>query len=172
MTRVGSLAVGVAAALALACGASPSTYLVALDQSGLTTLPGSCYATGQPPATPPVITALVQHELTVWEGAQSKHYLQIDRVQVNFPSSGFSFIGLEQGGPKAWSYQTTADRGNNTTETRKMDFSFTDLSPTLLGSIAVSDTFSCATPPCGFQDCQVTFTLNGRQIQTQPTGGI
>ncbi|HEY8208451.1 MAG TPA: hypothetical protein VIG99_13265 [Myxococcaceae bacterium] len=171
-TRAGSLAAGAAAALALACGANPSTYVVALDQSGLAALPGSCYATGMPPVTPPVIQAVVQHEFTIWEGAQNKHYLRIDQVQVNFPSSGFNFNGLVEGGPKSWLFSTTANRGNNTTETRKMEFTFTDLSATLLGSVAVTDTFTCPTPPCGFQDCSVTLGLNGRQIQTYPSGDL
>jgi len=171
-TRAVSLAAGAAAALLLACGAQPSTYLVALDQSGLMTLAGSCYQGGTPPANIPQIQALVQHEFTVWEGAQNKKYLEIDRVQVQFPASGFSFTGLADGGPKQWTYGLNVDRGNNVVEARKMEFNFTDLSSTMVGSIAVTDTYTCTTPPCGFQDCTVTLNLNGRQVETQYTGQL
>jgi hypothetical protein len=171
-TRAVSLAAGAAAALLLACGPQPFTYVVALDQSGLTSLPGSCYPTGTPPTTPPQIPTLVQHEFTTWQGAQNKMYLEIDAIQVQFPSSGFTMNGLAEGGPKQWSYSTLRDRGNNVTETRKMDFNFTDLSSTLVGSIAVTDTFTCAAPPCGFQDCSVTLNLNGRQIDAQYSGQL
>jgi len=45
-----------------------------------------------------------------------------------------------------------------------MLFTFTDLGATLEGTIAVTSTFTCPTPPCGFQDCTVSLGLNGRQI--------
>jgi hypothetical protein len=170
--RVVFLAVGVSAALSLACGPQPSTYLVALDQSGLASLPGTCYATGAPPTNPPVIQALIQHEFTFWEGAQGKKFLRMDTVTVQFPSSGFSFNGLQDGGPKQWTYSTTADRGNNTSEARKMVLDFTDLSATMVGTIAVTDAFTCNNPPCGFQDCSVTLNLNGRQVEAQYTGQL
>jgi hypothetical protein len=172
MKRAVSLATGAAAALLMACGASPATYLVALDQSGLMSLAGSCYPGGTAPANIPQVQQLVQHEFTFWEGAQSKKYLQIDAIRVQFPASGFTMSGLEEGGPKQWTYELKVDRGNSTTETRKMDFNFTDLSGTLVGSIAVTDTFACNTPPCGFQDCSVSLGLNGRQVDTQYTGQL
>jgi len=157
--------VGIAGALALACGANPAKYLVALNQSGLASLPGSCYATGVPPNPAPTIVELVSHEFTVWEGAKGKRYLEIDRVNSPFPSSpGLSFIGLVEGGPRTWSFTATADRGNSTVESRQMLFTFTDLGATLEGTIAVTSTFTCPTPPCGFQDCTVSLGLNGRQI--------
>ena len=168
-TRAVSLA---AAALLLACGSQPATYLVALDQTGLMSLPGACYATGTPPATIPQVQPLLQHEFTVWEGAQNKRYLEIDNIRVQFPSSGFTFTGLTEGGPKQWTYSLTVDRGNNVSEARKMEFNFTDLSATLVGAISVTDTFSCNTPPCGFQDCSVTLNLNGRQIDAQYSGQL
>lgn len=170
--RVVSLAAGAAAALLLACGSQPSTYLVALDQSGLMSLPGSCYTSGTPPANPPQIQALIQHEFTVWQGAQNKQYLEIDNIRVQFPSSGFTFNGLADGGPKQWTYSLSVDRGNNVTEARKMELNFTELSSTMVGSIAVTDTFTCASPPCGFQDCSVTLNLNGRQIDATYTGQL
>jgi hypothetical protein len=171
-TRAVSLAAGAAAALSLACGSQPATYLIALDQSGLETLPGSCYPTGAPPATPPQFQQWIQHEFTIWEGAQSKHYLQFDAIRVQFPTTSFTLSGLTEGGPKQWTYSTEVDRGNNITETRQMQFSFTDLGATLVGTIAVTDTFACASPPCGFLDCSVTLNLNGRQVDAQYTGQL
>jgi len=172
-TRAVSLVAGAAAALLLACGSQPATYVVALDQTGLMSLPGACYATGTPPATIPQVPPLVQHELTVWEGAQNKRYLEIDTIGVRFPSSSqFAFTGLTEGGPKQWTYSLTVDRGNSVMEARKMEFNFTDLSATLVGAISVTDTFSCNTPPCGFQDCSVTLNLNGRQIDAQYSGQL
>ena len=171
-TRAVSLASG-AAALLLACGPQPTTYLVAVDQSGLNSLAGSCYINGVPPANPTVFAPLVQHEFTFWEGAQSKKYLQVDRISVPFPSNDqFAFNGLSEGGPKQWVYNGTNNRGNNTTETRNMELNFTDLGATLVGSIAVTDTYACPSPPCGFQNCSVTLNLNGRQIETQYSGQL
>src|SRR5262245_51119411 len=117
MNRIGTLAVGMAGALALACGADPAKYLVALNQAGLATLPGSCYPNGTPPNPAPQIVELVSHEFTVWEGAKNKHFLEIDRVAVNFPSSfNLNFIGLVEGGPRTWTFSMTTDRGNSTIE--------------------------------------------------------
>ena len=164
MNRVGVVAVGLLAALGMACGSNPAKYLVALNQAGLATLPGSCYPNGNQPNPPPQITELISHEFTVWEGAKGKRYLEIDQIQVSFPSpTTFGFSGLVEGGPKAWTYTSSAARGA-TTELRQMAFTFADLGATLEGTIAVTATFTCASPPCGFQDCSVTLGLNGRQI--------
>ncbi|HVE83378.1 MAG TPA: hypothetical protein VND93_11045 [Myxococcales bacterium] len=165
MNRSGLLLAGAAAALALACGSNPAKYLVALDQTALASLPGSCYPSGTAPNPPPTVTpALVQHEFTVWDGAQNKHYLEIDSVSVRFPTSTVFFGGLFEGGPKSWTLASTRDLGSSNTETRTMAFSFTELGSTLLGSIAVTDTFECSTT-CSFYDCQVTLPLNGRQVE-------
>ena len=169
MNRLGLTVAGVAAALVLACGPNPITYLVALDQSSLASLPGSCYPGGTVPTPAPNVTPFVQHEFTVWEGAQGKRYLQIDQVRVNFPTSNnFTFVGLAQGGPKTWSYSTSVDRPNTTTESRTLELTFTDLGPsTLLGSAVATSTCSCPAAPCSCVDCTATFQLNGRAIEVE-----
>lgn len=173
MNRVGLMAAGAVVALSLACGPNPAVYLVALDQSALAALPGSCYPNGTAPNPAPVITALIQHQFMVWEGAQGKRYLEIDQTRVPFPTSNnFSFTGLVEGGPKAWTFTTTVDRGNSTTETRSLAFNFSELGGTLLGSAVATSTCTCPTAPCGCVDCSATLLLNGRQIDVEPTGGI
>lgn len=159
-------------ALSLACinGGQPATYKIALDQSPLETLPGSCYTSGMAPTNPPEVTGLfADREWTFWEGSDGKIYLDMGTLNVGpLGSAGnISFTGMVQGGPREWIVERKATFNTTELETRSFTFTFTDLGFTAEGSLLVKYLYECT--GCGRPSCEATLPFNGRKIEAQAT---
>ncbi len=168
------IALAAIAALSLsACGPDETIYLIALDKTPLSQLPGTCYVGGTVPSDLTSTVGLFD-DLTwsLFNGTDNNQYLD---VGTNFGNAyrlgdapSVSFSGLVQGKDKVFTASTTRltnPGGTPRTDTHTLTIKFTDLGATAKGTVVLDSKVECS--GCGVPSCAVTMGLDGRQVATQ-----